>query len=511
MQIFLSYPSEERPLAERVHLALGAAGHEVFFDREDLPPGDEFDRAVRQAMRASALLVFFITPDAVKRGRYTLTELKLAQDQWPQPGGRVLPVMVQPTPIEGIPAYLRAVSILEAHGDLAAEVAHEADRMLASRTLRRRARTIMATPAGIGGLILAIILIATTWILWPRAASNEASLGEAGGLRGVPLQAAVRGRARFIAPTPEGYAVVAAFPPEVVRFDADDRQLGNTFGLPGEPVALRQTPRYLLVATRSPHGIAIVDTEQWAVVDTIPLDRTNVAEDPDARVSHDIASIEIVDGILWVVTHETDGEAALLRLRPNREWVVATSAMAAPPDSLEFDARDLKLEAFGSELWAITTRRNPASLYRIMGAVRVDEVNGNDVPMIRCAHDVAENGSGNMLLLSCDNALQEILAAGRDLTLLQSQQVLPPDSTSGDLTTEIIVPDGRIVFVALNSETSGSPGRARILRVDEQGSVKLFDEPDAVIVSMAVTPRAVLAVFRRADGSWDARRIDRQQ
>jgi hypothetical protein len=146
-----------------------------------------------------------------------------------------------------------------------------------------------------------------------------------------------------------------------------------------------------------------------------------------------------------------------------------------------------------------------------MGAVRVDEVNGNDVPMIRCAHDVAENGSGNMLLLSCDNALQEILAAGRDLTLLQSQQVLPPDSTSGDLTTEIIVPDGRIVFVALNSETSESPGRARILRVDEQGSVKLFDEPDAVIVSMAVTPRAVLAVFRRADGSWDARRIDRQQ
>ena len=511
MQIFLSYPSEERPLAERVHLALGAAGHDVFFDREDLPPGDEFDRAVRQAMRASALLVFFITPDAVKRGRYTLTELKLAQNQWPQPGGRVLPVMVQPTPIEVIPAYLRAVSILEAHGDLAAEVAHEADRMLAARTLRRRARTIMATPVGIGGLILAIVLVATTLMVWPRAASNGASLAEAGAIQGVPLQAGVRERARFIAATPEGYAVVTALPPEIVRFDADDRQLGNAFGLPGEPVALRQTPRHLLVATRSPTGIAVVDTERWAVVDTIPLDRTNVAADPEARISYDIASIELADGIVWVVTHETDGEATLLRLRPNREWVVATSAMAAPPDSLEFDARDLKLETFGSELWAITTRRNPASLYRIMGTVRVDEVSGKDVPMIRCAHDVAENGSGNMLVLSCDNALQEILAAGRDLTLLRSQPVLSVDSTSGDSTTEIIVPDGRMVFVALNTETSESPVRARILRVDERGSVKLFDEPDAVIASMAVTPRAVLAVLHRANGGWDARRIDRQQ
>jgi hypothetical protein len=68
------------------------------------------------------------------------------------------------------------------------------------------------------------------------------------------------------------------------------------------------------------------------------------------------------------------------------------------------------------------------------------------------------------------------------------------------MTTEILVPDGRIVFVALNSETSESPVRALILRVDEQGSVKLFDEPDGAVVSMVVTPHAVLAVLHRAAG-----------
>src|SRR5262245_54032 len=43
LRVFLSYASEDRPIAERVSLALQGAGHEVFFDRTSLPSGDTFE------------------------------------------------------------------------------------------------------------------------------------------------------------------------------------------------------------------------------------------------------------------------------------------------------------------------------------------------------------------------------------------------------------------------------------------------------------------------------------
>jgi hypothetical protein len=67
-------------------------------------------------------LVFLVSPSSVQTGRYTLTELKYARHKWPHPKNRVLPVIVQPTDFERIPAYLKAVTILEPEGNVAAEV-----------------------------------------------------------------------------------------------------------------------------------------------------------------------------------------------------------------------------------------------------------------------------------------------------------------------------------------------------------------------------------------------------
>ena len=58
-------------------------------------------------------MVFFITPRSVAPGSYALTELDIAQRRWRAPGGRVLPVLVEPTPIGDHPA-------LPALGDAAA-------------------------------------------------------------------------------------------------------------------------------------------------------------------------------------------------------------------------------------------------------------------------------------------------------------------------------------------------------------------------------------------------------
>ena len=129
MNIFLSYASAYRDLADDLCCRLQAEGHEVFFDREDLPAGASFDDRIRQAIEAADLFIFLVAPESVAAGHYTRTELKLAARKWPTPGWHVLPVIAAPTPLNDVPAYLRALTLMQAEGNLSAEVVMEvADR-----------------------------------------------------------------------------------------------------------------------------------------------------------------------------------------------------------------------------------------------------------------------------------------------------------------------------------------------------------------------------------------------
>ena len=125
MNIFLSYASDYREIADDMCCRLQAAGHEVFFDREDLPAGASFDDRIREAIDDCALFIFLVSPAAVADGHYTRTELKIVSRKWPTPGWHVLPVMVAPTPLDTIPAYLRALTLMQAEGNLTAEVVLE--------------------------------------------------------------------------------------------------------------------------------------------------------------------------------------------------------------------------------------------------------------------------------------------------------------------------------------------------------------------------------------------------
>lgn len=129
MKIFVSYPSDQRDLAERLRLALEGEGHEVFTDRAELKEGEPFHAALRAAIDDSDAMVFVVTPRAVAPGSYALSELDQAERRWRTPGGRVLPVMVEPTPLASIPAYLRSVTLLEPRGDIVAETVAAVARM----------------------------------------------------------------------------------------------------------------------------------------------------------------------------------------------------------------------------------------------------------------------------------------------------------------------------------------------------------------------------------------------
>ena len=121
VNLFLSYPSAERTIADRLRLALEAEGHEVFFDRSDLDAGQSFHERLRKEIQSADVMIFLITPASVAPGSYTLAELGIAQERWRRPAGHVLPVMIAPTPMASLPPYLSAVTVLQPTGELVAD------------------------------------------------------------------------------------------------------------------------------------------------------------------------------------------------------------------------------------------------------------------------------------------------------------------------------------------------------------------------------------------------------
>lgn len=129
MHIFLSYSSNDRDIAEDIRLRILALQHAVFFDGKDLVPGMEYDNRIAQEIERTDLFIFLISPDSLTDDRYALTELGMAERRWPHPSTHVLPVMVRQTPMDQIPRYLKAVTILQRSGDIPAMVADHVRRI----------------------------------------------------------------------------------------------------------------------------------------------------------------------------------------------------------------------------------------------------------------------------------------------------------------------------------------------------------------------------------------------
>ena len=63
-------------LAESVAYSLREREYEVFLDRDELPPGQNYDQRIEDGIRQSNVFIFLISPESVEEGRYTLTEFQ---------------------------------------------------------------------------------------------------------------------------------------------------------------------------------------------------------------------------------------------------------------------------------------------------------------------------------------------------------------------------------------------------------------------------------------------------
>jgi len=122
--IFLSYSSENRPLAEKIAQTLKNSGHRVFFDKDSLPAASDYNERIRKAIRHSDCFLFLASRSALEHGKYTLTELDFAKQRWPSPVGRVFPVIVDPDlRPEALPTYLSGIQTTSVTGNAVAEIA----------------------------------------------------------------------------------------------------------------------------------------------------------------------------------------------------------------------------------------------------------------------------------------------------------------------------------------------------------------------------------------------------
>jgi hypothetical protein len=135
--VFIAYSQDVGALTRKLAAKLEAGGHRVFFDEDSLPPGTAYDDRIRAGVAEADLMVFFISerstrrPSSKEEGSYALTELSWAKKKWPNPAGRVLPVLLDDDSAIDVPEYLKAnVTIFRPIGNAATEIAGEVNRLL---------------------------------------------------------------------------------------------------------------------------------------------------------------------------------------------------------------------------------------------------------------------------------------------------------------------------------------------------------------------------------------------
>lgn len=120
MKIFLSYDSKQKDLALKVFNSLSHEGYDVFFDKNGLHVGSTYHSKLKEEIVSSELFLFLMTCRSVEKGRYTLTELKFAWEQWHKGEIIFLPICIEE--VKDIPEYLSEITYFQIEGDIPAEL-----------------------------------------------------------------------------------------------------------------------------------------------------------------------------------------------------------------------------------------------------------------------------------------------------------------------------------------------------------------------------------------------------
>ena len=115
--VFLSYASADWPIVEKLKAALESEGVEVFFDRDQLKPGDDWEGKLRRNIHQCSLFVPVISQQTLTTDRrFFRVEWNLALEEarmasFSSEEAFLLPVVIDDTPIDhqALPAKFRTI------------------------------------------------------------------------------------------------------------------------------------------------------------------------------------------------------------------------------------------------------------------------------------------------------------------------------------------------------------------------------------------------------------------
>jgi len=162
VRIFISYADEDRDVAKRILHSIKGRGHKVFFADAAIHAGSNYEQIIENEIKRSNIFLFLASSASLSEGRFTWTELRIAEDTRPVAENHVLPVILDETKVEELPAYLRSVSVLKPVGDVAAETAIAVQGLSKDRgNIRKILRFLVAVSIAvvllIGGLFVATL------------------------------------------------------------------------------------------------------------------------------------------------------------------------------------------------------------------------------------------------------------------------------------------------------------------------------------------------------------------
>ena len=100
--VFISYSSKDKEIAERIALDVKQLGLSVFYDKE-LVPGEVWGPRLAQELRRARYVLILLSP-AYTESRWARRELEAAVLSEPEGGPRIVPIIVQGSEV---PAFLR--------------------------------------------------------------------------------------------------------------------------------------------------------------------------------------------------------------------------------------------------------------------------------------------------------------------------------------------------------------------------------------------------------------------
>jgi hypothetical protein len=93
-QIFVCYSRADREFAERLVKDLRAVGIDLWFDQQDISPGDPWDSAIEQALATTPEMLVILSPNSVS-SQNVMDELNQARNL----SKRIIPVLYRPCTI----------------------------------------------------------------------------------------------------------------------------------------------------------------------------------------------------------------------------------------------------------------------------------------------------------------------------------------------------------------------------------------------------------------------------